>query len=57
MEGGVGQMSGKMYILVGPSGSGKNAILDEVKRRHSEVIEVVGMTTRPPREGELDGIH
>lgn len=50
-------MSGKMYILVGPSGSGKNAILDEVKRRHSEVIEVIGMTTRPPREGELDGIH
>lgn len=50
-------MSGRMYILVGPSGSGKNAVLDAVKKRHPEVVEVVGATTRPPREGERDGIH
>ena len=50
-------MSGRMYILVGPSGSGKNAILDAVKRQHPEIAETVSITTRPPRKGECDGIH
>lgn len=44
----------KLVILIGKSGSGKDTILEEVLK-HKDFNPVVSMTTRPPREDEIDG--
>jgi guanylate kinase len=41
-------------VISGPSGVGKTAILREVLRRSGADFSV-SVTTRPPREGEVDG--
>jgi guanylate kinase len=51
-----------LVIISGPSGVGKDTIIDELRRREAEdgrVGErhyVVTVTTRSPREGEVDGV-
>jgi len=44
-------------ILSGPSGVGKNAVVELWQRDDPRVIRVVTHTTRPPRPGEVDGKH
>lgn len=44
----------KLVILIGKSGSGKDTILKEILK-HKDFNPVVSMTTRPPREGEVNG--
>ena len=59
LEGAPGAM---LVIISGPSGVGKDTIIDEIRRR--EVAEgredarhyVVTVTTRAPRNGEVDGV-
>ncbi len=46
----------KAIILIGPSGVGKDSIAIALRERHPEVIPSVSCTTRPPREGEVDGV-
>ena len=48
-------MAGHLYILVGPGGSGKTAIIGRIQARHPSVQFVPTTTTRPPRPGERDG--
>jgi guanylate kinase len=43
-------------VLSGPSGAGKDAVLDELARRGHRFHRVVTCTTRPPREGEREGV-
>jgi guanylate kinase len=43
-------------VLSGPSGVGKDAVLDELERRGHRFHRVVTCTTRPPRDGERDGV-
>jgi len=45
-----------LVVLSGPSGAGKDAILDELARRGHPFHRAVTCTTRPPREGERDGL-
>jgi guanylate kinase len=45
-----------LVVLTGPSGAGKDAVLDELARRGHRFHRVVTATTRPPRENERDGI-
>jgi guanylate kinase len=51
-----------LVIISGPSGVGKDTIIDELRRREEvsgrvgERHYVVTMTTRAPRDGEVDGI-
>lgn len=45
-----------LVVLSGPSGVGKDSILDELKSRGHSFHRVVTCTTRPPREGERDGV-
>ncbi len=45
-----------LVVLSGPSGAGKDAVLDELARRGHAFHRVVTCTTRPPRDGERDGI-
>jgi guanylate kinase len=43
-------------VLSGPSGAGKDAVLDEMARRGHAFHRVITCTTRPPRENERDGV-
>ncbi len=43
-------------VLSGPSGAGKDAVLDEMARRGHAFHRVITCTTRPPRENEHDGV-
>mgnify|MGYP000595489668 CR=1 FL=1 len=45
-----------LVVLSGPSGAGKDAILDELAARGQRFHRVVTCTTRPPRANERDGI-
>ncbi|MEZ4553077.1 MAG: guanylate kinase [Dehalococcoidia bacterium] len=44
-----------VVVISGPSGVGKDALVDRLLAEHPELARPVTMTTRPPREGELDG--
>ena len=45
-----------LIILSGPSGVGKDAVLNGIKRRGSPLHYTVTATTRPRRPGEKDGV-
>lgn len=49
-------MSGKLVILSGPSGVGKDTIIDAWREMNPRVERVVAYTTRSPRPGEVDGV-
>ena len=49
--------SGILIILSGPSGSGKDTVLNALMQRRSDVRVSISMTTREPRGAEKDGIH
>lgn len=49
-------MSGKIVILSGPSGVGKDSILNRWKTADPRVVRVIAYCTRPPRHGEVDGV-
>jgi len=46
----------KIVVIAGPSGSGKNAIIDEILARYPRCVRLVTATTRKPRPGEVDGV-
>ncbi|MBU0705859.1 guanylate kinase, partial [Patescibacteria group bacterium] len=48
-------MKGKLFLIVGPSGSGKSSVLHKLKEQKPEYIYPLSATTRPMREGEKDG--
>lgn len=49
------QTKGKLFLIVGPSGSGKGTAIYRLKNRHSSFIFPVSCTTRAPRPGEREG--
>lgn len=48
---------GTLILVVGPSGSGKNTLIDAAREACPDLAFSVSATTRPMREGEIDGIH
>ena len=48
---------GSLYIISGPSGAGKGTVYDEVVARRPSIKKSISVTTRAPREGEIDGVH
>lgn len=48
--------SGKLILIVGPSGVGKGSVIKEIKELHPEYIYPISVTTRQPRPGEEDGV-
>ncbi len=47
---------GAMFIIEGPSGTGKGTIAKEVLKRDPNIKFSVSVTTRKQREGEVDGV-
>lgn len=47
---------GAMFVIEGPSGTGKGTICKELLRRDENIKFSVSVTTRAPREGEVDGV-
>ena len=47
---------GSLIVLSGPSGAGKGTIHNELLKRDSNLTYSVSMTTRSPRDGEVDGV-
>jgi guanylate kinase len=50
-------LSGAILVLSGPSGAGKSSLLKEVIGDLGECYFSISTTTRPIREGEIDGVH
>lgn len=48
---------GKTFIISGPSGVGKSTVLHALLEGREDLYFSVSATTRPPREGEIDGVH
>lgn len=49
---------GKIYVVIGKSASGKDAIFKQLREDETlELKTVVGYTTRPIRHGEQDGVE
>jgi len=46
---------GKTFIVSGPSGVGKSTVLHALFEGRDDLYFSVSATTRPPREGEVDG--
>lgn len=49
------RMQGKLFLIVGPSGSGKGTIINRLKKKYKGFFYPVSYTTRDPRPGEKDG--
>ena len=49
--------SGKLVLLIGPSGVGKSVILKKLRAKHPELHFPKSATTRPRRPGEGDEIY
>jgi guanylate kinase len=48
---------GICLVLSAPSGAGKTAITDALIASETDLRRSVSVTTRPPRSGEIDGMH
>lgn len=44
-----------LFVVSAPSGAGKHTILHRVLERDPRLVYSISATTRPPREGEVDG--
>lgn len=49
--------SGAILVLSGPSGAGKSSLLNEVINDIGECYFSISTTTRPMRDGEINGVH
>ena len=46
-----------LTVLSGPTAVGKGTVTAALKVAHPEIFVSVSATTRPPRPGEVDGVH
>ena len=46
---------GKLIVISGPSGAGKSTVIAKVMAGREDLCFSVSATTRPPRQGEVDG--
>ena len=49
--------SGFVLVLSGPSGVGKDTVINELLKKDDKIIVSISMTTRQPRPGEVDGVN
>lgn len=49
--------SGAVLVLSGPSGAGKSSLINKISNDIGECYFSISTTTRPMREGEVEGVH
>ena len=49
--------SPQLTVVSGPTAVGKGTLVARIRDEHPEVFVSVSATTRPPRAGEVDGLH
>ena len=47
---------GAMFIIEAPSGTGKGTVIKEILKADDNIKFSVSVTTRPPRDGEVEGV-
>ncbi|MFY1575658.1 guanylate kinase [Verrucosispora sp. WMMD703] len=47
----------RLTVLAGPSGAGRESVVELIRARSPSVWTPVAVTTRPRRGNELDGVH
>jgi guanylate kinase len=47
----------RLIVLAGPTAVGKGTVAAHIRENHPDIRLSVSATTRPPRPGEVDGIH
>ena len=50
-------MPGSLFIVAAPSGAGKTSLVKALLEREPTIALSVSYTSRPPRPGEVDGVH
>lgn len=48
---------GRLVVVAGPTAVGKGTVAAYIREHHPQVWLSVSATTRPPRPGEIDGVH
>lgn len=49
------KLPGKLFLIVGPSGSGKGTVIKRLSQKYAGFVYPISYTTRKPRKGEVDG--
>ncbi|NTU89787.1 MAG: guanylate kinase [Actinobacteria bacterium] len=52
-----GVRHGNLFVISGPSGAGKGTLVARMTETFDDVWRSISATTRPPREGENNGVH
>ena len=47
----------RVFIISGPSGVGKDSVIEELRKTFPDAQYLVTATTRPMRAGEIEGVH
>ena len=53
----MGIKNGVVLVLSGPSGAGKSSLINKIKEEIGDYYFSISTTTRPKREGEIEGVH
>ncbi|MBQ7562227.1 MAG: guanylate kinase [Synergistaceae bacterium] len=53
----VNKITGKLFVLSGPSGVGKGTLREHALENFSNLVYSISCTTREPREGETNGVE
>jgi guanylate kinase len=48
---------GQLFVVTAPSGTGKTTIIDIIRKNVEGIGYSISHTTRPPRRGEVNGVH
>jgi guanylate kinase len=47
----------RLTVVSGPTAVGKGTLVKRLSQEHPEIFVSISVTTRPPRPGEIDGVH
>lgn len=53
----INSASGQLFVIAAPSGAGKTSLVKALVDSMEDVEVSVSYTTRPKRQGEVDGVH
>jgi guanylate kinase len=57
MKGTLEHQKGQLFVITAPSGTGKNTVIEMVRKDLKGLGYSISHTTRAPRKGEMNGVH